>query len=48
MYAILGALLGRLNTRPAEGIRIGGAWHHLCPQGGPAEEIAAVRSMLDE
>jgi Ser/Thr protein kinase RdoA (MazF antagonist) len=46
-YAILGALLGRLHARPAEGTRAGGAWHHLC-QGGPAEEIAAVRTMLDE
>jgi aminoglycoside phosphotransferase (APT) family kinase protein len=47
-YAILGALLGRLHARPATAVRAGGGWHHLCPQGGPGDEIAAVRVLLDE
>jgi hypothetical protein len=47
-YAILGALLGRPHARPATTVRAGGAWHHLCPQGGPADEIASVRVLLDE
>jgi hypothetical protein len=46
-YAILGALLGRLNARPATDLRPGGAWHHLCPQGDPRAEIAAMRELLD-
>jgi hypothetical protein len=46
-YAILGALLGRLHARPATNVRPGGAWHHLCPQGSPADEIAAALAMLD-
>jgi Ser/Thr protein kinase RdoA (MazF antagonist) len=46
-YAILGALLGRLHSRPTRAARPGGAWHHLCPQGGPAEEIAAALALLD-
>jgi Ser/Thr protein kinase RdoA (MazF antagonist) len=47
-YAVLGALLGRLHARPATTFRAGGAWHHLCPQGGPREEITAALALLDE
>jgi aminoglycoside phosphotransferase (APT) family kinase protein len=46
--AILGALLGRLNTHPATNLRAGGAWHHLCFAGGPREEIAAAAELLDD
>jgi Ser/Thr protein kinase RdoA (MazF antagonist) len=47
-YAILGALLGRLHARAAVDLRPGGAWHHLCPQGTPRDEIAAALAMIDE
>jgi Ser/Thr protein kinase RdoA (MazF antagonist) len=47
-YAILGALLGRLHARPATNIRPGGAWHHLCPQGTPRDEIGAVLALLPD
>ncbi len=46
--ALLGALLGRLSAHSAEGLRAGGAWHHLSPTGGPAHEIAAARQLLEE
>ncbi len=46
-YAILGALLGRLHLRSGASLRSGGAWHHLSPQGGPADEIAAALALLD-
>jgi hypothetical protein len=46
--ALLGALLGRLSAHPAEGLRAGGAWHHLSPTGGPTQEIAAARRRLEE
>ena len=46
--AILGALLGRLHTRPATDRRAGGAWHHLALCGGPREEIAAASELLDD
>ena len=49
--AILGAMLGRLHAATAgaaAGSRRGGAWHHLVMSGGPREEIAAVRSLLEE
>ncbi len=45
--AILGALLGRLHARPGEGVRPGGAWHHLAVAGGPAEEIEAALTLLN-
>src|SRR5262245_19753876 len=47
-YAVRGALLGRLHARPAESLRPGGAWHHLCPQGTPQDEIAVLLAMLDD
>ena len=46
--ALLGGLLGRLSAHPAEGLRAGGAWHHLSPIGGPAQEIAAARQLLED
>jgi len=46
--ALLGALLGRLSAHPADGLRAGGAWHHLSPTGGPTQEIAAARQRLEE
>ena len=46
--ALLGALLGRLSAHPAEGLRAGGAWHHLSPTGGPTQEIAAALQTLEE
>ena len=46
--ALLGALLGALHSRPGDGARAGGAWHHLSFTGGPAEEIAAATELLDE
>lgn len=45
-YAILGALLGRLHARSGATVRPGGAWHHLCPQGTPRDEIAAALEVL--
>ena len=47
-FAYLGALLGRLHAHPAEGLRPGGAWHHLVTQGGPSEEIQAALDLLGE
>jgi len=48
-FAYLGALLGRLHAHPAEGLRPGGAWHHLVPRGGgPSEEIQAALDLLGE
>jgi Ser/Thr protein kinase RdoA (MazF antagonist) len=46
-YAILGALLGRLHARPATELRPGGAWHHLCPQGQPCDEVAELLARID-
>ena len=46
--AILGALLGRLHTHAGDGLRAGGAWHHLSFVGGPREEIAAARELLED
>lgn len=46
--ALLGALLGRLSAHPADGLRAGGAWHHLSPTGGPTQEIAAARERLED
>jgi Ser/Thr protein kinase RdoA (MazF antagonist) len=45
-FAILGALLGRLNARPATSARPGGAWHHLAPVGVPADEVDAAMTLL--
>ena len=45
-YARLGGLLGRLHSRPAGRMRPGGAWHHVVPGGGPAEELAAATALL--
>ena len=47
-FAYLGALLGRLHAHPGDGLRPGGAWHHLVSQGGPSEEIEAALALLDE
>jgi Ser/Thr protein kinase RdoA (MazF antagonist) len=46
-FAVLGALLGRLHSRPATTMRAGGAWHHASPVGGPREEVAAMLARLD-
>jgi Phosphotransferase enzyme family/Putative esterase len=46
--ALLGGLLGALSAHPADGLRAGGAWHHLSPTGGPPQEIAAARERLEE
>jgi methyltransferase (TIGR00027 family) len=55
-FRALGELLGRLHTLPepppgrAGGEaprRAGGAWHHLALEGGPGEEIAGLRALLD-
>jgi Ser/Thr protein kinase RdoA (MazF antagonist) len=44
----LGQLLGRLHTMPVpDGSPKGGAWHHLCLQGGIHEECEAAARMLD-
>ncbi|HEY5197212.1 MAG TPA: phosphotransferase [Solirubrobacteraceae bacterium] len=45
--AILGGLLGRLHANPGTGLREGGAWHHLSFVGGPREEVAAARELLE-
>jgi Ser/Thr protein kinase RdoA (MazF antagonist) len=46
--AILGVLLGRLHANPGTELRAGGAWHHLSLVGGPREEVAAARELLEE
>lgn len=51
IFRALGDLLGRLHALappPAVAARPGGAWHHLVPQGGLADEMAAILSLLDE
>lgn len=51
MAARLGRLLGRLAATPAgcpAARRPGGAWHHLVPEGTPADELPAARSLLHE
>ena len=45
--ALLGALLGRLHANPADGVRAGGAWHHLSFTGGPREEVAVAAQLLE-
>ena len=50
-FRSLGDLLGRLHAWPSGTgalARPGGGWHHLVPQGGVSEEIAAAVSLLDE
>jgi hypothetical protein len=47
-YGILGALLGRLNSKPGAELREGGAWHHLSFTGGPRAEIAAAAALLED
>lgn len=37
-----------MHAEPGAGLRAGGAWHHLSLPGGPREEIAAARALLDE
>ena len=49
-FALLGRLLGRIHTLPAEGRaarRPGGAWHHLVWDGSTTDEVAATRDLLD-
>jgi methyltransferase (TIGR00027 family) len=46
----LGDLLGRLHglgLEEAVASRPGGAWHHLAYTGGPGDELAAARELLD-
>jgi Ser/Thr protein kinase RdoA (MazF antagonist) len=47
-YAYLGGLLGALHAHDGAGQRIGGAWHHLSPTGGPRAEIDAAIRLLEE
>lgn len=46
MFAVLGACLGGLHTRPGRDLPAGGAWHHLVAQGSPRDEIAAAAALL--
>ena len=52
LFPKLGDLLGRLHSMEisdARGVhRKGGAWHHICREGGPREEIKAALAMLEE
>jgi Ser/Thr protein kinase RdoA (MazF antagonist) len=54
-FELLGRLLGRLHGMPVgampgdaatAAMRPGGAWHHLLPDGSPADELAAARTLL--
>jgi Ser/Thr protein kinase RdoA (MazF antagonist) len=47
--ARLGELLAELAARqPPDSLGTGGAWHHLCPQGGgPGEELDAIAVLLE-
>jgi Ser/Thr protein kinase RdoA (MazF antagonist) len=45
-FARLGVMLGRLHEHPVRAVRPGGAWHHICPQGTPADELAAADRLL--
>jgi Ser/Thr protein kinase RdoA (MazF antagonist) len=47
-YGVLGALLGRLHSHPAQTLRAGGAWHHLSPIGGPRAEIDAAIALYEQ
>jgi Ser/Thr protein kinase RdoA (MazF antagonist) len=46
VYAWLGGMLGRLHSRPATTLRVGGGWHHLVPRGGPDDELAAALEVI--
>jgi methyltransferase (TIGR00027 family) len=48
-FELLGDLVGRLVSLPIDGMpdRPGGGWHHLCFQGSPRDEIAALRELVD-
>lgn len=50
LFPKLGELLGRLHSLETDNTgavaRRGGAWHHLCPEGGPKEEVQAALAML--
>ena len=47
-FGRLGKLLGRLHCLPVpEGLRRGGAWHHLSASGGISEECEAAKTKLD-
>jgi Ser/Thr protein kinase RdoA (MazF antagonist) len=54
-FELLGRLLGKLHSMPVgvlpadaatAAMRPGGAWHHLLPDGSPADELAAARTLL--
>jgi Ser/Thr protein kinase RdoA (MazF antagonist) len=48
-YERMGDLLGRLHALPLEpslALRPGGGWHHVAPDGGPGDEIAAGGELL--
>jgi Ser/Thr protein kinase RdoA (MazF antagonist) len=51
-FEFLGRLLGQLHAMPADAMpangRAGGAWHHLLPDGSPADELAAARALLHD
>jgi Ser/Thr protein kinase RdoA (MazF antagonist) len=49
-FVVLAELLGRLHAATAERsttMRTGGGWHHMTPQGGPTDELAATRARLE-
>lgn len=46
--AILGALLGKLHSAQIDGVRAGGAWHHLSFTGGPKAELEAANALLEQ
>jgi Ser/Thr protein kinase RdoA (MazF antagonist) len=48
IFAVLGTLLGALHARSGEGLREGGGWHHLTPQGGPRQEIDGAIQLLEQ
>lgn len=48
-YQFLGFQLGKLHSLPFDSeatARIGGAWHHVCAQGGQREELDAIYTLL--
>jgi len=52
-FELLGRLLGQLHAMPAGELlpaaaRPGGAWHHLLPDGSPAQELDAARALLHD